>query len=182
MRIGIFGGSFNPVHLGHVSFVVGMQEAYQLDLVYVIVAAVNPFKKQDDMLDGVHRLKMCRLAFQGVPGCKVLSLELQRKAPSYTIDTVRELHKKRYVTEQDDLFLLLGEDAARDVGSWKESAELSSRCTIVTAPRSQDTTSSPIAFFDISATQIRERRLLGLYCGHLLHKDVYRYIQKHALY
>lgn len=187
MRIGIFGGSFNPVHLGHVALVVSLQEEYKLDLVYVIPAFANPFKgnnvvSENAKVSAAHRLAMCQLAFASVPCCTVLSIEIDRGGISYTIDTVRELFDKGYVAKEDSLFLMVGQDSAEGISSWKDSGELLSLVTPLIArrgPSDKQGVHAQIPIFEVSGTAIRDRVKQGLYIGHLVHKDVYTYIQEH---
>ncbi len=190
-RVGIFGGSFNPVHLGHVALVVALQEAHRLDKVFIIPTNCSPFKKSHIHTDAEHRFAMCKKAFQDVPKCRVLDIEIKRTGISYTIDTLQALEDKKLVAKQDSLFLLLGEDTYSNLARWKAIDEILKRVTVVVARRKQESAPPQMvqkvlftdtAMFDISATQIRRRLKKGLFCGHLLSNNVYKYIQRHALY
>lgn len=188
MRIGIFGGSFNPVHLGHVALVVHLIEAKQLDQVYILPVNMSPFKTDQHLLDGKERIHLCRLAFKGVPKCKVLATEVKRGGVSYTIDTLNELLQKGYVSKQDSLFLLLGQDSLQGFANWKSKEQIVEMAEIVVASRGNSAkVETSVSFietplFDVSATEIRQRLKKKLYCGHLLNKTVYKYIQKKSLY
>lgn len=180
-KIGIFGGSFDPVHLGHVAVVVHLLEAHHLDIVYIVPAKKNPHKV-DAPQEAKHRLAMLKKAFATVPKCQILDLELKRKEPSYTIDTVRFLIEKEKIGAHDCLYLLLGEDQLPLLHTWKEADLLQTLCKPLIARRGTSSLVSDTPYFDISATMIRTRLKKKKYCGHLLHKDVYNYIQKQKLY
>ena len=107
-RIGLFGGSFNPIHNGHLHLVQTARESLGLDQVVLIPANVSPFKQQNpDMASGADRLAMCRLAAETLPFCTVDGCELERAGVSYTVDTVR-LFRNRY--PEAELVLLVGSD------------------------------------------------------------------------
>ncbi|MCE5295153.1 MAG: nicotinate (nicotinamide) nucleotide adenylyltransferase [Chlamydiales bacterium] len=188
-KIAIFGGSFDPVHIGHVALVVAMQEAHDLDCIFIIPANQNPHKAHGDTQDKEHRLAMLQMAFQDLPYCKVLTLELEREGPSYTIDTVAQI-KKLY--PDDTLYLIVGEDTIATFGSWKRVDELMSLTQSLVARRQGvDTTQknewlkagmTNTPYFEVSSTQIRNRLKKKLYCGHLLNNQVYNYIQQNHLY
>lgn len=180
-KIGIFGGSFDPVHLGHVAIVVHLIESHHLDLVYIVPAKMNPHKVLAPQ-EAKHRLAMLKMAFATVPQCKILDLELKRKGPSYTIDTVRFLYDKEKIGANDSLYLLLGEDQLSLLHTWKEADLLQKLCKPLIARRGASSLVSDTPYFDISATMIRKRLKKKKYCGHLLHKDVYNYIRKQKLY
>lgn len=194
-RVGIYGGTFDPVHLGHVALVCELAERHELDLVLIIPAAVNPHKKPPT--SAIHRLHMVQEAFSAVPNVQVLAIELERDGPSYTIDTVHELFEKGVLEKGDLLFLLMGQDQLQTLSSWKAPEELFQLAAPLIASRKivpgshelaptlaqwvdKGMTETPL--FDISATRIRERLKKGLFCGHLLNKHVYNYIEKHHLY
>lgn len=168
-RVGIFGGTFDPVHLGHVGLVVSMMELHHLDHLFVIPVYINPLKIAPTSAD--HRLKMVKIAFKDVPHVTVLPLEIRRKGPSYTIDTIKALYKKKHVQPGDELFLLMGEDVVSSFDRWMKAEELLQLVTPIVGTRSP-----------ISATEIRDRLKQGLFCGHLLAKGVYNYIKRHHLY
>jgi nicotinate-nucleotide adenylyltransferase len=190
MKIAIFGGSFNPVHLGHVALAVHCIEALQLDKLFVIPANASPFKEGSHYAPAIDRLKMCQLAFRGVPKTRVLPLELIRPGPSYTIDTLHELEQKKRISSKDELFLILGQDAVDGLKDWKLSDELMAKVTPVVVARSGEIAKKPfknilfvdMPLFDVSATEIRSRVQKGAYFGHLVQKNIYTYIQKHRLY
>jgi len=117
VRIGVFGGTFNPPHLGHL---VCAQEAYVqlgLHLVMLIPVFTPPHKPLEDEPGPEHRLELCRLAVQGDARFAVSALETSRSGPSYTVDTLRELHA---IEPDNELFLILGGDVAAGLPRWRD--------------------------------------------------------------
>ena len=104
MRIGIFGGSFNPPHLGHRRLADEMIETAALDKMLIIPAGTPPHKSTDELVGGEHRFEMCKLAFSGDKYI-VSDIEYQRQGKSYTVDTVSEIRK---IYPDDELFLIIG--------------------------------------------------------------------------
>ncbi len=190
-KIAIFGGTFDPVHIGHIALVVALKEAHNLDSVLIIPANQNPFKDNQLSVDANHRLAMLKKAFRDLPYCKVLPLEIKRPGPSYTIDTIRELKDKKLVTSRDTLYLILGEDQLASLHSWKEADALMQQVVPLVARRRdaamprqnyQHICYTDTPYFEVSSTDIRNRLKKNLYCGHLLNNLVYNYIQRHNLY
>lgn len=193
-NIGIFGGSFDPIHAGHLMVACSLQEKYSLDTVYFVPAQVNPLKNRY-LEDKQHRLQMLHLALEGT-GFSVSTLELDRPPPSYMIDTVNALIER----QKAHYFLLLGSDLLDEITKWKSYQKLLTLAKPLIARRRRDTALSEnwqndasireliaggiteTCLFDISSTMIRERLQAGRFCGHLLDKDVYRYIKQHKLY
>jgi len=123
-KIGIFGGTFDPVHIGHVALVVALQEARDLDLVLIIPANRSPHKENTVPQEAKHRLNMLKMAFKDLEYCAVLPLEIRRGGPSYTIDTILELKALNIVNDNDILYLILGQDQMSNFNSWKNVQEL----------------------------------------------------------
>lgn len=135
-RIGIFGGSFNPPHLGHVLAVKEFQKKLELDRVLVIPAAVPPHKILTSNSPGaMQRLELTRLAFADLPFVEVSDMELQREGTSYTADTVEQL-SARY--PGDELYLLMGTDMFLSLESWYQPERIAQRATIAVAYRDGD--------------------------------------------
>jgi nicotinate-nucleotide adenylyltransferase len=189
MRIGLFGGTFDPPHNGHIHLILSLLEAHHLDQVLIIPALLNPLKPP--IASPEHRLTMAHLAFDSVPGCKVLDIEVRRSGPSYTIDTVHWLmeHDKEFATAQR--FLLLGADAATSLPQWRQLDQLLKLVRPLIAARGeqpkdlideakQGWTQSEI--LDISSTDIRARIHQGLYVDHLVPERVMKYIRESKLY
>jgi nicotinate-nucleotide adenylyltransferase len=197
-KVGFFGGSFDPIHLGHLNIAIELAERHKLDEVYFCPTGQSPFKKaQPPIASKEDRRAMVTAAISPLPQFTLLDLELQKSIPCYTIDTIRELltidqqHKKK-----NSYFLLLGEDAIEHFHQWREVEELVKLATPLIGSRN---TKSPkgltsalsssiekglttIPIMEISSTEIRGRLQKGLYCGHLLPAKVWDYIQQHQLY
>ena len=141
-RIGIFGGSFDPVHAGHVGIAKRAVREIPLDRIIVVPAARSPFKTSDDaapMFSPQERLERLRRAFAGMPEAEIDTRELERGGVSYAIDTVREIAAEN---PGDSLFFIVGEDAMRDVGKWKDGDALLRLCTFVSFPRTPESSTA----------------------------------------
>jgi len=132
MKIGIFGGTFNPIHFAHLRIVEEIREAFALSKVIFVPAATPPHKPLADDLSFAERVKMVGLAVQGNPHFTVSDLEGQREGKSYSIDTLR-VFREKYPT--DELFLIMGSDSFADFKSWKNYSAIFSCCNIVTISR-----------------------------------------------
>lgn len=122
MHIGLFGGTFNPIHLGHIQVALKVNQMFSLDKILFIPSALPPHKKPGDIVDVKDRLEMIHQALIPYPGFEISDVELKRPGPSYTIDTVR--HFKRIIDKKSTLYLLLGLDAFLDIDTWKSYADL----------------------------------------------------------
>lgn len=122
MRIGLFGGTFNPVHFGHLRAALEVMESFPLDACYLIPSAVPPHKRNPAVIAAADRMEMIRRAIDGFPGFTLCDAELRRDGPSYTIDTV--VHLKDSLPEGAELFLLLGLDAFLEIDTWKDYRRL----------------------------------------------------------
>ncbi len=187
-KIGIFGGSFDPIHWGHLNMAISLMEACALDQVLFVPAGISPFKETaPPTVSGKHRLNMVELAIRGVKAFAILDWEIENAGPSYTIDTVRRLAKDPSL----ELHLLIGEDHLSTFHRWKEADELIRLSPPLIACRagSKKHPSSPLAqykvpipLFDISSTAVRQRLIQKKYCNHLIPSSVLDYIEKHRLY
>ena len=211
MRIGLFGGSFNPIHLGHLRAAEEDREAMGLDLVYFIPAASPPHKPGDGIAPADHRLNMVRLATKGNRHFMVSDAEVRRGGRSYTIDTVR--HLLTMMKGRPELYLMIGGDQFAELDTWKEADELTRLCSFIvhTRPLSADDgarlslaalgqfgyiekndyyvhpsghtlTFVSTTFFPVSATLIRRKIAAHKSILYLLPDDVADYIQRHELY
>ena len=126
MRLGIYGGSFDPVHNGHLELARCCQRQAALDEIWFTPTAIQPLKRTGPQATNDQRLEMLRLAIADKPNWRICTLEIERGGFSYTVDTLRQIH-----TELPDaeLFFLLGADALRDLPHWKEPAEIFSLAT-----------------------------------------------------
>ena len=122
MRIGLFGGTFNPVHIGHLRAALEVKEGFDLDQVILIPAALPPHKMPGDVADAADRLHMLNQALEDSPGLTISDVELKRSGPSYTIDTVQ--HFKHTLPDQSRIYLIMGMDAFLEIDTWKSYDEL----------------------------------------------------------
>ncbi|MBS0625732.1 MAG: nicotinate (nicotinamide) nucleotide adenylyltransferase [Verrucomicrobia bacterium] len=175
-KIGFFGGSFDPIHFGHIYLALQLAEAHHLDSVWVCPAFTSPFKSSQNPH---HRLKMVQLAVEEIPHFKVLSTEIDRGGTSYTIDTIRSL------SSENQYHLLLSEETALELPQWKEYEELIRLAPPLIGQRGLASTQkglTPTKRMDISSTEIRSRLKKNLYCGHLVPAKALDYIHSHRLY
>jgi nicotinate-nucleotide adenylyltransferase len=193
-RIGIFGGAFDPPHLGHRALAQAAIDDLALDALHIIPTG-QAWHKPRDLTAAVHRLDMCSLNFEGLPGIVIDERELHRTGPSYTIDTLLELRSTCGPTE---LFLCLGLDQALALPTWHRWAEVVSNATICVAVRADSAgISDPLPALEsiapgfrrltmgampISATDIRQRVAAGQSVSGLVFDPVARYIDHHSLY
>ncbi|MBA4394336.1 MAG: nicotinate-nicotinamide nucleotide adenylyltransferase [Desulfobacca sp.] len=122
IRLGLFGGTFNPIHSGHLRAGLEIQETFSLDRVLFIPTAIPPHKKTNNLLPFSHRVRMVRLAIAGHPFFKASDIEKKRKGKSYSIQTLR-FFKKTYGSRAD-LFFIVGMDAFLEINTWKDYKEL----------------------------------------------------------
>lgn len=132
MKIGIFGGTFNPVHFAHLRIAEEIREAFDLERVLFVPAASPPHKPLADDLSFAERMTMVLLAVEGNPHFSVSDIEGKRQGKSYSIDTLRIL---RQLYPADELFLIMGSDSFADFGTWKDYGAIFSCCNIVTIAR-----------------------------------------------
>ena len=117
MRTGVFGGTFNPVHNGHIHLARTYFDALRLDRMLVIPTCLPPHKPGEQLADGADRLAMCRLAFDGLPGFEASDIELRRGQKSYTVDTLEQLAKEY---PDDGFYLIMGSDMFLTLTGWRE--------------------------------------------------------------
>lgn len=133
MRIGIYGGTFAPVHKGHVAAAEAFLKQMELDLLYVIPAGIPPHKQIDAADDPKHRLAMCELAFGGMKNVIVSDMEIVREGKSFTVDTLRALH-----ADDRRLFLLMGTDMMLTLDQWRAPEEIFKLCYPIYIRRESD--------------------------------------------
>lgn len=186
MRIGIFGGTFDPPHLGHWLAAVDAAEGLALDEVVWVPAAQQPLKAGVSSADAVHRLAMARLMVQGDGRFRVDAVELERGGLSFTVDTLRT-YREQYPDAA--LFLLLGSDAAASLPKWREPEVIRGLAEIVVLTRGGEAVAPPSRVralptrrVDVSATEIRERVAAGRSIRGFVPDAVAAYIATHGLY
>ena len=136
-RIGILGGSFDPIHWGHIRLAQAARRQLKLDQVIFIPAYVSPFKKSRTINSADHRLQMVRLAVKPYPWARVSDIEIKRKKVSYTYETLKAMRKA--LGSKTELFLILGSDAFRFFSGWKRSSDILKLAHIAVARRAGDT-------------------------------------------
>ena len=133
MRIGLFGGTFNPVHFGHLRAALEIREGFGLDEVILIPASLPPHKIPLEVADAADRMQMLNLALENISGLKLSDVELKRSGPSYTIDTVQHLRQK--LPDQSRIYLIMGIDAFLEIDTWKSYNELLERIPFIIISR-----------------------------------------------
>lgn len=162
MRLGILGGSFDPIHHGHLIVAQVAREALGLDRVLLMVSATQPLKVRH-AVPAVHRLRMAELAAEGIPGLEVDGREVSRGGTSYTVDTLRELQVEHPGTE---LVLLLGSDAAQQLPQWHEVEDVMRLAQLVVFARAgvpvpEGFRELEVPALELSSTAIRARAAAG---------------------
>jgi nicotinate-nucleotide adenylyltransferase len=187
-RTGILGGTFDPPHLGHLAAASDAWQALGLDRVLFVPASVPPHKRGRVKTPAALRLEMVRAAVAGDPRFAADDRELRRPGPSYTVDTLRELHRE---APADELFLLLGADALRDLPTWREPDAVASLAHLVVlhragegAPVDAPFPALPVAVtrIDVSATEVRRRVAAGEPVRYLVPDPVRAVVEREGLY
>jgi nicotinate-nucleotide adenylyltransferase len=182
-KIAIYGGTFDPVHHAHLILAREAVETLDLDKVVLVPAAISPLKKAAPVASGEVRLAMLRAATNGEPEFEVDECELLRPPPSYTIDTVEEIHRR----ERDAaIYCLIGEDNVSQLPRWLRFAELEKMVRFVVLDRTGKQPSHSYQLIhrriDISATEIRLRVAQNESIRHLVPESVEEIIQREKLY
>ena len=200
MRLGVFGGSFDPVHYGHLLLAECCREACALDAVWFVPAASPPHKPAGDLSAADHRVEMLRLTTGGHSAFEVSTLEIERGGTSYTVDTLEEMDKQ---FPDADLFLLLGADMWADLPNWREPARICELATPIVVCRPPVTEvdlgllggliapsrreeiarlQTKMPQIDLSSSEIRRRVAAGLSIRYQTPRAVEKYIETHGLY
>jgi nicotinate-nucleotide adenylyltransferase len=189
-RIGIFGGSFDPPHLGHLIIAEMARRSLELDTVFLVPAYQPPHKAGRHRSTARDRFAMTRLSARGNKHLKVSDIELRRKGISYTVDTVRAFRK---LFPSAQIYLIIGSDSLLQFQTWKSPSDILAEASLVvyrrpgagrnnTLPRS-----TSVAFIDgpmmaISSSYIRKRLGLGKSIRYLVRDNVLRFIERKKLY
>jgi nicotinate-nucleotide adenylyltransferase len=185
MRLGLLGGSFDPIHHGHLIVARALREALGLDAVLLVPAAVQPLKRGRHGAAPEHRARMVELAVEGEPGLVADRIEIERGGPSYTVDTLRALRAR---APETGWTLLVGSDAAAELPRWREATALPSLAEVILFARPGVPVPPlgyrvvPVPQLDLSATDIRARVRAGRSIRYLLPDRVAEYIALHRLY
>jgi len=176
-KVALYGGSFDPIHFGHLNLAIQMLENEGLDRVFFCPNKKNPLK-ESSQTSPKDRLQMVQLAIEPIPQFQVLNWELEREGPSYTVDTLEQLSKL-----YKNISLIVGEDTVSSFHEWKDWKRIEQLAKILIGPRTKNGKSEKgCRVVEMNSTDIRERLSKGLYCGHLLPKIVLDYIYNHQLY
>lgn len=200
VRVGVLGGTFDPIHIGHLVLAEQAREQLELDEV-LFVPAGDPWRKAGKRITpAVDRLKMVELAIAGNPAFGCSSIEVERPGPSYTVETLEALHAAR---PDASLYFVVGEDALFDLPNWKDPARIVSLAFIAAAKRGPDSRLDKLAADDleglvaglsarlvrlemsvigVSATYLRDRVRRGASVRYLVPEVVRRYIEERGLY
>lgn len=200
MRIGIFGGTFNPVHNGHKNLALEMKDRAKLDKIIIMPTYTPPHKEGKDLASGEHRIKMCQMMFTE-DFFFVSDLEIKRQGKSYTYETLFELKK---IYPDDELFLIIGSDMLLSFDKWYRYEEILSMVTLCVATRldtvtfetlsdyaknvlNLDSAKEQIIIADIepyecSSTDVREQISLGLDASFMTSREIFDYARINLLY
>ena len=188
-RIGLFGGSFDPVHLGHLLVAQAAREELELERLFFIPAAQSPFKPDSKPTSSEERLRLLRLALAGKTWCDIDEQELQRGGVSYTVNTLRDYHQR---FPEAKIFYLIGGDHVQKLPAWRDAEELARLAEFVVVPRpGQVEIPFPQPFhglalkgfpLGVSSSQIRARVKAGEPIDHLVPATVAEAIRGAGLY
>lgn len=190
-RIGILGGTFDPIHVGHLLVARDAKDALKLDRVIFVPASTPPHKMDRETAPAASRLAMVHLAVQDDPDFSVSEIEYQRSGPSFSIDTIESLKEE---FSGNDLFFLIGEDNLGEIWSWKEPERLFHDCRVIVIGRPggdrmtiPSDLPGPATALDIhrirlSSSEIREMVREGRSIRYLVPREVEGYIYEHRLY
>ena len=198
LRVGIYGGTFAPVHIGHVQAAQAFMQQMKLDYLFIIPTAIPPHKQIDEGDDPIHRLRMCELAFEGIDGIVISDIEIRRGGTSYTYDTLVEL------TRPDTrLFLLCGTDMVLTFDKWYRFEDIFKLCYPTYVRREKDAlldsriTSKIGEYYQkygvmfrkilvdpivLSSTEIRNAIKENKDVSGMISPKVEKYIREHGLY
>lgn len=196
MKLGIYGGSFDPIHWGHLMLAECCRESLELDQVWFIPAHQPPHKQDRKLSSPEHRQQMLLLATAGNPAFHVSNVELERPGTSYTVDTIEQIHLDQPTAE---LFLLMGADTLRDLPNWRTPARICELAQAVVVHRGGQAQLDPepvvlpsgdtvvprhvqMPLIELSSTEVRERVRTGRSIRYRTTAAVEQYIRQHGLY
>lgn len=201
MKTGIYGGTFNPIHIAHIHLVRSFAARLQLDRVLLIPTGTPPHKAAKALASNEDRLTMLQLAAQAITECpvEISKIEMEREGKSYTADTLAAL---RALYPEDTFYLLMGEDMFMTVDKWYQPERIFKEAVICGAPRDHDSMArleahgedvaarypafsyrlEDIPYLPGSSTEVRGRLSAGMACSDLLPEKIERYIRERGLY
>lgn len=198
-KIGVFGGSYNPVHCGHLQIAEAAREQFGLDQVWFVPAWIQPFKQGMQVVSASHRRQMLELALEPYPDFRICDYELEKKGISYTCDTIQAL---KAAMPDTHLYFIMGADSLDTFGTWYHPEKICACASILAAVRHRPGKSDELQrqadilrqslnadihflqtpFYNISSTQIRQMDPKALAGQHLVPRSVLQYICDHHLY
>ena len=193
MKTCIFGGTFDPPHIGHLLIAQTVFESENFERLIFVPANISPAKKNGDSSPPEERSKMLEIALINNPNFEISDLEINREGISYTVDTIREFVDKLKL-DKKDLFFLMGSDTLKSFHTWKDPEKILSLCNIIVAIRPGFTPSdipqwvldsvrfANIPRFEVSSTNIRRRWREGKTIRYMVTKEVWEYIDEKDLY
>ncbi|WP_075590740.1 nicotinate (nicotinamide) nucleotide adenylyltransferase [Labilibacter marinus] len=187
--IGLYFGSFNPVHIGHLALANYVVENSHLQEIWFVVSPQNPYKKSSELIEAKHRLRMLELSTQAYANFKVCDIELQLPTPSYTYNTLRELSK---LHPDNNFTIIMGADNLPALSRWKNSEEILSNYSFMVYPRpgyeiNEDDILENVSVieapvFEMDSTSIRKGLKEGKNYPYLIPQEAYKYIIEKKLY
>lgn len=196
-KLGIYGGSFNPIHNGHIELAQLFIDKLSFDKLLLIPTDIPPHKACNNMASSADRFNMCLLASKDIKGIEVSDIEIKRKGKSYTVDTLRNLCE---IYENAEIYLLMGADMFLCFDTWKEYKEILKMAVLCTVPRNNDSVEELNKYADyinsqggktivmkqmltqVSSTQIRDMLRSNEDVSKFLSKEVLQYIKDKHLY
>lgn len=198
MKTGVLGGTFDPVHRGHLAIAGESMKQLELDEVLFVPTLLTPLKENNVITSAEHRVRMVELAIAGKPGFRLSTIDIDRAGTSYTVDTMESL--KKQLGGGNELYFIIGLDGLETLPRWREPERLVRMCRLVTVRRPGYSRAvleeiekevaglaESLIFLeepalDISATEIRKRVAGGLPVSDLVPGPVEEYIREHGLY
>jgi nicotinate-nucleotide adenylyltransferase len=191
-KIGLFGGSFDPVHIAHMIVASSVKQEFSLDRVIFMPNFLSPFKTNSTASCAEHRLSMLKIATEGAKGFEVSDFEIKKNRPVFTFETVEYLSDKY---PGDEIFLIIGKDSYMSLGKWKNFSTISGRCGIIVADRPVSSSENDPEYkgtrvefsklcpkMDISSTMIRKMVADNFDIKYLVNDGVCDYIIELRLY
>jgi len=192
MRICLVGGTFDPPHWGHVLLAEALRTALDIQQIVFVPANIPPHKSDENITDAEHRVRMLERVCAHDPYFQIDTREINRKGPSYSIDTIREV-KAEFQLDRNEVGFFIGSDNFVDLSSWKESDQLVRLCRILVANRPGFAVSDDLSYYDdvefiqmplieLSSSQVRERVNQGRSIRFFVLPGVEQYIRENKLY
>ncbi|MBU1613802.1 nicotinate-nucleotide adenylyltransferase [bacterium] len=190
-NVGLMGGTFNPIHLGHLLAAKEAKEKFGLTRVIFIPSYLPPHKEDKDLISAKHRFNMTSVALDGREGFSISDIEIKRGGKSYAIDTIREFRK--IYGPKTDFYFIVGVDAINEIDTWKDFDQLIKICRFIGVARPgselclvqeylKAVSLLNVRTLPISSTEIREKIRKGMPINDLVPRKVAEYIFKHRLY